>query len=1033
MKQMSLILVLAIILTTLSMPFVEAAGTHDPYLALEMVKFDEIVNKAANTTADDRGFVRNITAGKHILFRAVDFGEFGPVGVDIYAASEGTSAGGEVVIRIDDPKSEPIARVTTEGAGWANAVRLYTDITKRFTGVHDVYVSNEGGVSNLFRAVFVEGEEVSSGAVAYVGDVEFDDIKGNPYEYSIYTLWNLGILEGFAEGVYEPEIGVSRADFSKILFRVLNNGEHKSTEQIYSDVPKDDEAFDAVGFLNSRGVISMPEDKKFNPYSFIKTVDAVVMTVRALGYEPLAKLRGGYPTGYMTIAVEEGLLRGLKIDEHLRRDTMAVLVENMLDADYLDIKSISSDGTVDYEKTAGILELTRGIYRGKGIISANSCTQLNIPDSSVENGEVVINGKTYLVGDTAAELLLGYDVNYFYTVDKEADKRTIICVRPQNGLDIDVYDTAENAEGVDINEQGISCGIVGGRDKAVSFSGTTRFIYNGVAIDGLLSDAMGGNEFRGRITHIKHSNADDVVLIEHYTNVVVESVDTLKNVVKDKLSGKVFNFDSKDNNVLILKDGERSSFRSIVTGSVLTVYASNSSSKRGFIKAIIESGVVSGTVTMVKKETVIIDNQGYKISPDCRDTIFAGMTGNFVINSFGEIVTIDYTAKEGAQVGIILDYAEESEPFEDYLRIKVFNKDEQTVILPLKQTVTMDGVVCKTVHEVVNGKGLYRGLKNVNMQTLIHYNVNSSGEINMIDTYLIGAENSNDVLKRLTSGVESMNFVRDNSMIVRSTGAGAFPYDTDPEFFIFWEANNPDTLIYNSKFEIGGDIGSETIFNGDIYSLDSKNPYAEYVVWQGRGDISKWKPVKIFNEISYSIDENGNYGYTVNLKSSTGEEDYFVSEESLGENIALKAILDTVVKGDAVRFKLNQKGHIVSGQVMFFHDGSEMRNGVSAAVSKSLGIGSGADRYQYLRTLYGKVVAKFGKFIELEYLDASGNAVREYCYVDGNVAKCDYTDTTRPALEVSIPGDNIEVGSKVAVFTANAVTQQVVIYVHQNL
>lgn len=1027
MKKTSLILVFAIILTTLCMPNIEAAGVHDPYKGLEMIQYDKFVNGNSVTSADDRGFVRGATGNTFILLKDVDFGKNGAIGVEIYAGTADGYEGGQVAVRLDNHTNDPVAVVTTENSGWATPAALYTDLEQKITGVHDVYVNNKQGQSNIFRVVFMESEG-TSGAVSYEGDTAFSDIEDNPYKYSIYTLLDLGIIDGFNDGTYKPKIGITRGDFAQILFRILGNAEYTALEQLFSDVGKNDAAFNAVSYLKERNIVSMPEDKRFEPHNFIKTIDAAVMVVRALGYEEMAKVRGGYPTGYLTIATEEGILRGLDIDEYLCRDTMAGLIENMLNADCIDIRGEIVSETVYYEKTAGILEITRGIKKGKGTVTQNSSTGLKIPETSLKDGQVAIDGKTYLVGETPAELLLGYEVNFFYNEDEESNVRNLICIRPRNGLDVNVYDTAVDIDCMYIDENKLSYSKNGGGEKTVRFDDSTQFIYNGVAIDAPLSQLTGGGELRGKITHIRNSD-NDVVVIEQYRNIVVQSVDTSNSIVKDELSGESFNFNADDGKVIIIKDEKRTSMRLISIGTILTVYASKNASGKKYIKAVIEENSVSGKVTRVQDNTVTINDKDYMISLQCKDTISLGMTGRFMLNSFDEIVSYTFTPSEGTQVGILLAYGTKENGLADSVKIKVFDKTGKKQILTCRRPVILDGVSRKTVAEVVNGKGLYKGLKDILMNTLVRYTVNADGEVSVLDTYAKGNENTNDTLTRLSAGVENVNFVTTNSMIVKSDGKGAYPYENPPEFFIFWTTNDEETLEYQPKFPIGGDIKIDELFDADMYTLDADNPYVQYVIWQNRSSHINWKNPMVFEDIGQSIDAEGNMAYNMILKGASGINEFTVTTEEYNTNTSLKAIMDVIEQGDSVRFKVDNLGNVKAGQVLFFNDGVAARDGVTAVVSKTQGIQTGTDRWQYSRIMYGSVVGKFGKFVELEYLNLKGETVSEYCRIPDSIVKYDHNGG-KPFIETSVSSVNVEIGSKLGVFVVDQSTSLVVLYVN---
>ena len=472
--------------------------------------------------------------------------------------------------------------------------------------------------------------------------------------------------------------------------------------------------------------------------------------------------------------------------------------------------------------------------------------------------------------------------------------------------------------------------------------------------------------------------------------------------------------------------------RSVNVGTVLTVYASRNTSGKKYIKAVVEENSVSGKVTQVQKDAVVIGDKEYRAALQCDTAISLGMTGRFTVNSFGEIVSYTFIPTEGTQVGVLIAYGAEDEPFDDLLRIRVFDKNGIMQILPCRQSIILDGVVRKTADEAVNGKGLYKGLKDISMNTLVRYTVNADGEVTVLDTYAKGSENSNDTLTRLSDGVENVNFVASNSMIVKSDGKGAYPYETQPEFFIFWTADDEETLEYKVQFPVGGHIEEGSQFDGDMYSADAEEPYVQYVIWQGRSSLAKWEDPMVFEELAQAIDAEGNPVYNLIMKGANGTKELTVTMEEYNTNSSLRTIMDVIEQGDSVRFKIDNLKNVKAGQVLFFNDGADVREGVTAVVSKNQGLQSGADRQQYSRIMYGKVVDRFGKFVELEYLNASGATVTEYCKIPDSIVKYDYNGG-RVFVDAPVSLSNVEIGSKLAVFIVNRSTKLVVMYVTPNL
>lgn len=1009
MKKTAMVLVFAIIFTCFGSTVTMAESSHNPYTGLEMTHYDEIVNANSMNTSNPAGFVANVKTNQYILFKNVDFGKTGAIGVSVYAATAADYAGGTVTVRLDDPKGTPVASVTTLNSGWNTPVELYADLAHTVKGVHDVYVTNETLVSNLFRAVFLESGFSQGDVAIYTEDRVFSDIEGNKYENDIYTLYSLGLLEGFDDGIYEPEFGVSRAEFAQVMFRILNDGTYAATEQIFADVAyeKNEEVFNAVAYLAEQGVVSVPEDKCFNPYQYITLTDAMVMCVRALGYKTIAEFKGGYPGGYLAIATQERLLSGINSEEYLRRGAMAALVYNFLNADYLDIETISSNGDIEYRNETGILFKTHGINKGVGIVSANYHTGLDIPEGTSDGGVVIIDGKTYKVGESPASALLGYKTNFFYKEDDGV--RTILYIRPVENLKKTEYDTAKGVEISSFTENALRYSTPDGKERELRFSENTRFIYNNKAVDASLSSILDSGIFRGKITHIDNNDGIDVVLIEQYRNIIIQSINSKTLAVTDMLSGNSYDLNENKNDVYVFNGDRASSPLKIKEGSLLTVYASKNVSGRKYVRCLIENSNVMGKVSYKTKDAVVINGVEYGISPECEQDINVGLSAEFYINSFGEIVTFELAKELEGNVAVILGYRTEAKgAFDNTQEIRVFTKGNNAVNISLAENVVIDGVMCKTFDETLNGKGVFAGLKNVGTATLVRYKTNSLGEINMLDTHLSGTNDSNDIIKRITdNGVSRVQCFQYSSIYVNNDTKIIIPYADDQGIFTIWEKDNYDSLVYSEQFVAPDPNSQSTIFNADIYSVGSENNIANYIIWHGKSaDQATTKPL-IFDSLEVSLNEDEEQVYNLNFINSNSSQTYFVKERALAENSILKARVDNLQKGDAVRVRADDQNYVSELTFECYNDLKAVRNGISARVSKDAPFAS-IDKINFdNRCVYGKVVDKFDGFIKIEYNDG-GLTYYDYIKVPGNaIIVYDYNGG-REILENMVPVSDLE-------------------------
>ena len=109
----------------------------------------------------------------------------------------------------------------------------------------------------------------------------FDDVdSGAWYARAVNTLASLGIINGVGDGRYEPERGITRAEFTAIAMRFahLEDG----GENIFSDVSEDDWFYDDVVGSIQYGWINGYPDGTFRPDSGITRAEVTTIVNRML-------------------------------------------------------------------------------------------------------------------------------------------------------------------------------------------------------------------------------------------------------------------------------------------------------------------------------------------------------------------------------------------------------------------------------------------------------------------------------------------------------------------------------------------------------------------------------------------------------------------------------------------------------------------------------------------------------------------------------------------------------------------------------
>jgi len=100
---------------------------------------------------------------------------------------------------------------------------------------------------------------------------------------AIDTLKALNIMNDIDNGMLKPETEVTRGEFAAIIGKMLNI-QYSSSFELYS-------------ILSSMGIMSGYQGD-FMPSENITYEQSIKSVVCALGYEIMAKSKGGYPIGY---------------------------------------------------------------------------------------------------------------------------------------------------------------------------------------------------------------------------------------------------------------------------------------------------------------------------------------------------------------------------------------------------------------------------------------------------------------------------------------------------------------------------------------------------------------------------------------------------------------------------------------------------------------------------------------------------------------------------------------------------------------
>ncbi len=305
-------------------------------------------------------------------------------------------------------------------------------------------------LTRILAMVLVFSLMISSAAFA----ASFTDVEdGSAVAEATHVLSDLGILFGYEDGSFGPDKTITRAELVAVANRLQGLSDAAKAAggvTAYTDVPADEWYAGDVNLATQMGVIAGDGNGLFRPNDPVKYEEAVKMIVAALGYtQKYVEEKGGWPTGYLVIASEANVTKGLSntAGTEAPRGIVARLAFNALTSPRMVLSSYASDGTAVYApNTANILlDDKLGTFRLEGYVYANGISSLNgattagdldevkftikekvgsLQDAFVtytQNGYYYNAQQTLLVGDTDAADHLGLGAHAYVQENEDGD------------------------------------------------------------------------------------------------------------------------------------------------------------------------------------------------------------------------------------------------------------------------------------------------------------------------------------------------------------------------------------------------------------------------------------------------------------------------------------------------------------------------------------------------------------------------------------------------------------------------------------
>lgn len=586
--------------------------------------------------------------------------------------------------------------------------------------------------------------------------VNFSDIESSTISEAATIISDLGIMSGYADGTFLPASTVTRSEMVRYCVSLVSAGvvpaqaseEDVQFEDMYGHP---DSGVVAMGY--ALGIVSGDGTGYFYPDVSITGEEAIKMVVATLGYGLYAQSKGGYPGGYIRVAQECGLLRGVSTEtaQNATRGFVAKLLFNALTVDLMEDSYYLDDGTTTaFTITAGKNPLTEyfDIEVLYGIVEETDVSSL-IGEGTLTEGLVKIGDEVFEAGLTNVSSYLGYYVS-FYAMDASSSRyRTLISFNVENVRNNLITLTDEQIESVDSSVSGYTFNYWRDVDndtktRSVRTSSMPLVIYNGVAYaQAVEKDLMPEH---GSVTLIDNDgdNRYDIVDVKSYDIVFVTSVSTSNGVISGyNYETYYLEIDEDDVTVKIFDAaGQPTTMNAIQKNSVVAI----AESKTGTCKSVIVSNApVNGSITEINKadDTYSINGTPYEVVYDvCSELSLLGIgdSGLFFLTHDGKIAGYEGSKKISNNIGLFV--ARGQEDGGDY-KLKIYTPTGEMKDIYLASTVLVDDVEwsAKQVYDQAFTSSLFgsdgtapgRNLPAPSASCFI-YKLDSAGKIRLMDT-----------------------------------------------------------------------------------------------------------------------------------------------------------------------------------------------------------------------------------------------------------------------------------------------------------
>lgn len=507
------------------------------------------------------------------------------------------------------------------------------------------------------------------------------------------TLAMLGVLEDAKE-----EETVTRGEFTKMALRLLGIEVMDYTgsgEMYFVDVDADYEYYNDVITAYKKGIINGYSKEYFAPEEAISAEQCVKVLLSAMNYTDMANVRGGYPTGYMTIAEETGMLDGVSNTAGFVRDDILRILYNALSVPMADVK-INGDGvSYGYDGDNTLLS-AQNIRTEEGIVTAAGQFSAYITSTNYRKNQLAINHVSYDCDlEYDADEILGMCVKAY--IDKDSEKIVAVELSKKNSITQVKFDDYEK-----IDEKSFFY-YDGTREKKVKISDRACVLLNSSYLGNVEYCQKNGvfDDFDNAVLIDNDSDANaDIIKLVRYQYELVETVYPNDNTIAFANGKGSLKFED-DDIAEFYKDGMGFSLAMLLENDTVMIKKSDLVSGGKYYSVTVARNEIKGTLEGIREENgkryFSIGGTEYELAKeyqrDCENEDFEYRltTGNYITAYIAGDNKIVFAKTEGEfTYGYLMKIVGDSTEEDYFAKIFTLDKEEKRLDFAEKVRVYSD-------------------------------------------------------------------------------------------------------------------------------------------------------------------------------------------------------------------------------------------------------------------------------------------------------------------------------------------------------